>query len=273
MTGLRSLLFNLFFYGWTTVCCLAGLPLLLGPRAGIYYLGRVWVHPTLLALRVLCGLKHEVRGLEHLPEGPVLIAAKHQSAWDTMIFSILLWDHAFVLKQELMRLPLFGLYLRHAGLIPVDRRGGAKALRKMVAAARAVAAQGRPMVIFPEGTRVAPEQHVPYQPGVAALYSQLQVPVVPVALNSGLYWRRNSFWKLPGTITLEFLPPIPPGLQRKDFLARLEQAIEGRSRALAGGPERPPALSPASTPGTPPAPRGAESPAEGAGERKSPAQK
>jgi len=231
MTALRSLLFNVFFYGWTSLCVIVGLPLLLGPRKGIYVLG------------------------------PVLIAAKHQSAWDTIIFSVLLWDHSFVLKQELMRIPLFGLYLWRAGLIPVDRRGGAKALRRMVAAAKQVAAQRRPMVIFPEGTRVAPEQQRPYHPGVAALYGQLQVPVVPVALNSGLFWRRNSFWKLPGTITLEFLPQIPPGLRRKDFLARLEQAIEGRSRALAGAPA--PALNQ-------PAP---ESAAESRIESKSPAQK
>ncbi|WP_193367197.1 lysophospholipid acyltransferase family protein [Pelagibius marinus] len=261
MTALRSFLFNVFFYGWTALCVIVGLPLLLGPRKGIYVLGRVWSHPILAALRLICGLKHQVRGRENLPEGPVLIAAKHQSAWDTIIFSILLWDHSFVLKQELMRIPLFGLYLWRAGLIPVDRRGGAKALRKMVAAAKRVAAQGRPMVIFPEGTRVAPEQQRPYQPGVAALYGQLQVPVVPVALNSGLFWRRNSFWKLPGTITLEFLPQIPPGLQRKDFLARLEQAIEGRSRALAGA---------SSAPLTGPAP---ESAAQSGIESKSPAQK
>ena len=233
MTALRSLLFNAFFYGWTALCVVAGLPLLLGPRAGIYYLGRAWAHPIIAALALLCGLRYRVVGRENLPRGAVLIAAKHQSAWDTIIFSILLWDHSFVLKQELTRIPLFGLYLIRAGLIPVDRKGGAKALRKMVAAAKAAAALGRPIVIFPEGTRVAPEQHRPYQPGVAALYGQLQVPVVPVALNSGVFWRRNSFWKRPGTITLEFLPAIEPGLQRRDFLTRLEAAIEGRSRVLA----------------------------------------
>ncbi len=232
MTALRSLLFNVFFYGWTAVCVVIGLPLLLGPRIGIYYLGRAWAHPIIFALRLICGLRHQVRGRENLPVGPVLLAAKHQSAWDTIIFSILLWDHSFVLKQELLRIPLFGLYLSRAGLIPVDRKGGAKALKKMVAEAKAVTAAGRPIVIFPEGTRVAPDQHRPYQPGVAALYGQLEVPVVPVALNSGLFWRRNSFWKQPGCITLEFLPPIPPGLPRKDFLARLATAIEGRSRAL-----------------------------------------
>ena len=232
--AVRSLLFNGFFYAWTTICVVLGLPLLLGPRVGIYYLGRVWAHPILGALDLFCGLRHEVRGREHLPEGAVLIAAKHQSAWDTIIFSILLWDHAFVLKRELLWVPLFGLYLARAGLIAVDRRGGAKALRKVVADARKAAALGRPIVIFPEGTRVAPDQHRPYQPGVAALYKQLGLPVVPVALNSGLFWRRRSFLKQPGTITLEFLPPIAPGLPRKEFLAQLEQMIEGRSRALAG---------------------------------------
>jgi 1-acyl-sn-glycerol-3-phosphate acyltransferase len=237
MTALRSLLFNVFFYGWTAVCVVLGLPLLLGPRIWIYYLGRVWAHPIIFALRLLCGLKYRVVGRENLPQGPVLLAAKHQSAWETIIFSILLWDHCFVLKRELLRLPLFGLYLARAGLIPVDRKGGSKALRQMVATAKDVAAAGRPIVIFPEGTRVAPDQQRPYHPGVAALYSQLDIPVVPVALNSGLFWRRNSFWKQPGTITLEYLPPIPPGQPRKDFLQQLETAIEGRSRALlADGP-------------------------------------
>lgn len=237
MTALRSLLFNIFFYGWTTLCVVLGLPLLLGPRIWIYYLGRVWAHPIIFALRLFCGLKYRVLGRENLPDGPVLLAAKHQSAWETIIFSILLWDHSFVLKQELLRLPLFGLYLARAGLIPVDRQGGSKALRKMVAAARRVVAAGRPIVIFPEGTRVAPDQHRPYHPGVAALYTQLDIPVVPVALNSGLYWRRKSFWKMPGTITLEYLPAIPPGQPRRVFLDKLEQAIEGRSRALlAEGP-------------------------------------
>lgn len=232
MTALRSLLFNVFFFGWTTICVIAGLPLLLGPRIGIYYLGRVWAHPIIAALGLICGLHYRVRGLENLPEGAALIAAKHQSAWDTIIFSILLWDHSFVLKRELIRIPLFGLYLARAGLIPVDRSGGSKALRKMVAAAKQVAAAARPIVIFPEGTRVAPDQHQPYQPGVAALYSQLKIPVVPVALNSGVFWGRRSVWKQPGTITLEFLPPIETGLPRKAFLQQLEQAIEGRSRAL-----------------------------------------
>ena len=233
MTLLRSLTFNIFFYLWTTVIVVFGLPLMLGPRSGLYHLGRLWVRVTMAALRLLCGLRYQVRGLEHLPQGGCLVAAKHQSAWDTLIFSLLLWDHSFVLKQELTWIPLFGLYLLRAGLVPVDRKGGSKALRKMVAQARRVIEQGRPIVIFPEGTRVAPGQHRPYHPGVAALYGQLAVSVVPVALNSGLFWGRRSFAKRSGVITLEFLPRIEPGLHRKEFLQRLEAAIESRSRALA----------------------------------------
>ena len=233
MSLLRSLAFNVFFYSWTTVIVTAGLPLLLGPRSGVYHLGRLWVRVTMAGLALICGLRYEVRGLERLPKGAFLVAAKHQSAWDTLIFSLLLWEHSFILKQELTWIPLFGLYLLRAGLVPVDRQGGSKALRKMIAKAKAVAADGRPLVIFPEGTRVAPGERRPYHPGVAALYGQLGIGVVPVALNSGLFWGRRSFVKRPGTILLEFLPRIDPGLSRKEFLQQLEASIEGSSTALA----------------------------------------
>ena len=233
MSLLRSLAFNVFFYSWTTLIVTAGLPLLLGPRSGLYHLGRLWVRVTMAGLALICGLRYEVRGLERLPKGAFLVAAKHQSAWDTMIFSLLLWEHSFILKQELTWIPLFGLFLLRAGLVPVDRQGGSKALRKMIAKAKAVAADGRPLVIFPEGTRVAPGERRPYHPGVAALYGQLDISVVPVALNSGLFWGRRSFMKRPGTILLEFLPVIAPGLNRKEFLQQLEATIEGCSTALA----------------------------------------
>ena len=229
---LRSALFNAAFYIWTVGMVILFLPALLLPWQVTVWGQRRWARGVNGLMRVLAGIDVEIRGRENLPAGGCIVASKHQSAWDTIIFSILLWDHSFVLKQELLRIPLFGLYLSRAGLIPVDRQGGSKALRKMVSTARQVAAAGRPIVIFPEGTRVAPDQKLPYHPGVAALYSQLNIPVVPVALNSGLFWRRNSFWKLPGTITLEFLAPIPPGLPRREFLQQLESAIEGRSRAL-----------------------------------------
>lgn len=235
MTALRSLLFNVFFYGWTSLCVIVGLPLLLGPRKGIYVLGRVWAHPILAALRLICGLKHQVRGRENLPEGPVLIAAKHQSAWDTLIWHQILDDPAIVMKRELLFIPIYGLLCLKTRMLAVDRRGGTAALKHLIAQARQAVADGRPIVIFPQGTRTAPGRPVdqaPYQPGVSALYRALDVPAVPVALNSGLFWPRRSFRRRPGTIVLEFLPPIAPGLTRRDFEAELRARIEPATTRL-----------------------------------------
>jgi 1-acyl-sn-glycerol-3-phosphate acyltransferase len=234
MIFLRSLLFNLLFFGWTSVMFLLSLPALLLPAGAVWGLGRVWVCGVLLLLRLAVGLSHEVRGLENRPEGAALFAAKHQSAWDTLIFALLLERPAIVLKQELLSVPLFGWYMRKCRMIPVDRKGRGAALKRMAAAARNRAAHGRPILIFPQGTRVAPGTHRGYQPGVAALYGALNLPVVPVALNSGLFWGRRSFHKQPGRIVLEFLPPIPPGLERREFMNHLEAAIEGAANRLAG---------------------------------------
>ena len=234
MIFFRSLLFNLLFFAWTAVMFLLSLPALLLPAGATWALGRVWVHGVVLLLRLVVGLSHEVRGREHRLERAALFAAKHQSAWDTLIFALLLDRPAIVLKQELLNVPLFGWYMRKCRMIPVDRKGRAKALKQMSAAARDRAAAGRPILIFPEGTRVAPGQHRDYHPGVAALYGALGLPVVPVALNSGLYWGRRSFHKRPGRIVVEFLPPIPAGLERREFMGRLETAIEGAANRLAG---------------------------------------
>ncbi len=233
MTALRSLVFNLLFFIWATVCHLLSLPLLVFPRRATELSGRYWVKSSLWLLRLICGLRHEIHGRENLIDGACIIAAKHQSAWDTLIFSQFVERPSYVMKQELRWFPLFGLFLMKLGIVAVDRSGGAKALRRMVAQARRYTEQGRPIVVFPEGTRTAPGQHRPYHPGVAALYLQLGVPVVPIALNSGLFWSRRSFLKYPGVITLEILPPIPPGLGRKAFLKELEARIEGASRRLA----------------------------------------
>lgn len=234
MIFIRSLLFNAAFYLWTSVMFLLSLPALLLPVGAVWGLGRVWVCGTVLLLRIFVGLTHEVRGLAHRLPGAALYAVKHQSAWDTLIFALLLDRPAIVLKQELLNLPLFGWYMRKCRMIPVDRKGRAAALRRMAADARDRASAGRPILIFPEGTRVAPGHRRPYQPGAAALYAALGLPVVPVALNSGLFWGRRSFHKLPGEIVVEFLPPIAPGLDRRIFMARLEDAIETAADRLAG---------------------------------------
>ena len=232
MTTLRSLLFNLLFALWTAFIFIVSLPTLVMPLAAAWWMGGLWVRGALLLLRVTVGLGHRVHGAEHRGAGPAIYAAKHQSAWDTLVFPLLLDKPAYVLKQELIRVPLFGAYLKQCGMIPVDRQGGGSALKQMLRAARAAVVQGRSILIYPEGTRTPPGERRPYQPGVAALYGDLGIPVVPVVLNSGLFWGRRAFHKRPGTITIEFLPPIAPGLPRREFMQELQNRMEGASERL-----------------------------------------
>jgi 1-acyl-sn-glycerol-3-phosphate acyltransferase len=239
MSRVRSLVFNIAFVGWTFLLGLVGLPLLWAPRPAVMRFGRFWARGALALLRWIVGLDHEIRGVERIPAGGCIIAMKHQSAWDTLILPVVLGDPAIVLKRELLRLPFYGWYAARAGSIAVDRAAGASALRPMVAAARLAAAAGRQIVIFPEGTRTVPGARLPYQPGVAALYQALALPLVPAALNSGLFWARRSFVKYPGRIVLEFLDPIPPGRPRRRLMAELEERIETAAAALAREAGRP----------------------------------
>jgi len=232
MSWVRALAFNIAFFGVTALLGLTALPLLLAPRETVMRFGRFWARCVLALLKAIVGLDGEIRGAEHLPRGACLIAMKHQSAWDTLILPIVLGDPAVIIKRELLWLPLYGWYASRAGSIAIDRRGGAGALRRMVAAARKAVSAARPIVIFPEGTRTAPGQHLTYQPGVAALYQALAVPLVPAAVNSGLYWGRRSFAKRPGRIVLSFIEPIPPGLPRREMMVELEARIERTTREL-----------------------------------------
>ena len=232
MSWARAFAFNFAFFAWTAICGIAGLPFLLTPRAVTMRFGRFWAVGVLTLLRAIVGLEHEIRSLERLPRDGCIIAMKHQSAWDTLILPVVLCNPAVVLKRELLLLPFYGWYAARAGSIAIDRKAGAGALRRMLAEARPIAASGRPIVIFPEGTRSAPGERRPYQPGVAALYQALALPVVPAAVNSGLYWRRRSFMKHPGRIVLEFLDPIPPGLPRAELMSELERRIETATAVL-----------------------------------------
>jgi 1-acyl-sn-glycerol-3-phosphate acyltransferase len=226
MIWVRGLAFNVAFFSWTAIAGTIGLPFLIAPRGVTMRFGRFWAHIVLVLLRIIVGLDHEIRGLDRIPRGGCIIAMKHQSAWDTLILHVVLSDFAAVVKRELLLVPFYGWYAARAGSIAINRKGGASALRRLVAAARPVAAQGRPIVIFPEGTRVAPGARLPYQPGVAALYQALALPLVPAAVDSGYFWGRRSFVKRPGRIVLEFLDPIPPGWPRRRVMAELEQRIE-----------------------------------------------
>lgn len=237
MLALRSLLFNAIFYTFAVSLVILWTPTLLLPRRAAVKGIEIWATVTMRLLRI-AGISVEIRGREHLPQGAALIASKHQSAWDTMAFHAVLDDPTFVMKRELFRIPFYGWHIRRAGMIGIDRTAGARGLRDMVAQARRYATEGRPIVIFPEGTRVAPGERLPYRPGVAALYAQLDLPCVPVALNSGLFWPRRKFVRRPGRMVLEFLPVLPPGLNRKEFAVKLETAIETASDRLlreAGG--------------------------------------
>lgn len=232
MSWARAFAFNIVFVLWTVLVGILALPVLALPRRVNMGFGRFWAGSVLVLLRVFVGLDYEVRGRERLPLGGCVVALKHQSAWDALILPIVLGDPAVVVKRELLWLPIYGWYAGRAGAIAIDRKGGAGALRRMVAAARPALAAGRPVVIFPQGTRAAPGARLPYQPGVAALYQALGVPLVPAAVNSGLYWGRRSFLKRKGNIVIEFLDPIPPGRPRRALMDEIESRIESATAAL-----------------------------------------
>ena len=229
---LRSFFFNVGWYVGTTILAIAGSPILLMPRRFVVAWSLVWIDFCLWWLRVTCRLTHRVSGAENLPTGPVIFACKHQSSWETLAFSRLFPGAATVMKRELVLIPIVGWAMARAGNIAVERGDGAKALRGLVKQAKATLEEGRSILIFPEGTRVAVGDEKPYQVGTAALYRQLGVPVVPVALNSGLFWGRRKFIKWPGVIDVEILPAIPPGLGRDVFMGTLRERIEGATNRL-----------------------------------------
>ena len=233
MLRLRSLLFNVAFYAWTTGLLLATLPFyFFVSQDRAMNVVRLWTRVTLWLLRVVAGTTHEVRGLDNLPQGGALIACKHQSAWETLALVPILANPTYVMKAELRRIPVFGAYTGKAGMIHVDRKGKTAALRALAERAREEIAKGRQVIMFPEGTRRPPGAAPDYQTGIALLYKTLGVPVVPAALNSGLYWPRRKLTRHPGTIILEFLPAIPAGLDSKSFLARLESTVEAATDRL-----------------------------------------
>ena len=254
MTLLRSACYHLLFIAWTLALAVLYLPLLLGPRLAVQRAAGLWVRGALALQRAVLGLAFELRGAENLPRGAAIVAAKHQSAWETLVFHALLPDPVFVLKKELLWLPFIGWYLTKSGQIAIDRGAGMKALSGMARRARAALAHGRQVIVFPEGHRQPPGVAGDYLPGIAMLYADPgtteEVPVIPVALNSGLFWRRNAFLRRAGTIVMEVLPPMPPGLERREFLDELRRRIEGATRALEAEalrrfPELPPLAAPA----------------------------
>jgi 1-acyl-sn-glycerol-3-phosphate acyltransferase len=228
----RSILFNALFYVNITVRMLVALPTIVLPYAFLHGVLRRYARSSLWLLRVICGTTVEWRGREKIPDGSCIVACKHQSAWETFALFEILDDPTYVLKRELMWVPLFGWLARRAGMIPIDRGARISALGRMAARARTEIARGRQIVIFPEGTRRAPGAEPRYLSGVAYLYAETGLACVPVALNSGLFWPRRSWRRLPGTVLVEVLDPIPPGLDRRAFLARLQSVTEAATARL-----------------------------------------
>jgi 1-acyl-sn-glycerol-3-phosphate acyltransferase len=233
---LRSLIFNILFYLVFLFWVVVALPTFLLPRSKMMRVASWWATSTILLMRAICNIKVEFRGLEKIPKGPLVVASKHQSMWETI--SLLRFFEApfFAVKRELKFVPIFGLFLIKTNMIAIDRSAGSRALIKMARRAADEVRRGRQFVIFPEGTRTAPGAPPRYKSGVALIYADCGVPCLPVALNSGLFWRRRTFMRYPGTLVVEFLDPLPPGLPRQEFLSRLQSTIEEASdRLVAAG--------------------------------------
>lgn len=233
---LRSTIFNIGFYIGTALILLLAMPLLLGKRSWAMTAMTLHAHFVLWWMKLIIGTKIEIRGLKHLqPFGgkrPVLIASKHQSAWETFAFPTILNDPALVLKQELLSIPVYGWFCQKLDMIPIRRERASLALKGMIIEAEKRKIQNREILIFPEGTRMLPGSPPNYKSGILKLYESLDIPCIPVALNSGLYWPKATSKRYKGTIIIEFLPPIQPGLDRKHFKAELQGAIEQKCEQL-----------------------------------------
>jgi len=224
MLVLRSTLFAIVFYAWTVIAVLLSFPMSLFGTRAVRACAHGWARGHHWCARWILGIRTRVEG-PRLPSGPVLVAVKHQSMYETLEMLLLLNEPAIVLKHELAAIPLWGWVVRRYGSIPIDRAGGAASLRKMMRAAEAAIAEGRPILIFPEGTRVPPGETPPLLSGFAGLYRALKLPVVPVALDSGYLSPKGSFLKRPGIITFRFGDPIPPGLPRGEIETAVHEAI------------------------------------------------
>ena len=232
MVLIRSIAFNALFYLNLLVHFIAAIPTLAMPHQAIVAVMKFWAHTNFWLLRVVCGVACEFRGIEKIPTGALLIASKHQSLWETFALITLFADPAFILKRELMWIPFYGWYAWKAGMIPVSRGKRAQALADMTNSARQELNRGRQILIFPEGTRRAPGAAPAYKFGVAHLYGETGVACLPVALNSGLFWPRRSFRRYPGTIVVEILDPVAPGLSKQQLIDELARVIEPATARL-----------------------------------------
>ena len=228
----RSIAFNVLFYLNTALYLVAALPTFVLPYRAIIAVAKSWGRTNQVLLRLVAGIDCEIRGLEKLPRGPLIVAAKHQSAWETFALLPLFDNPFFIMKRELQWIPIFGWLTIKGRMVPVDRGAGSAALAAMAERARIELSSSRQLIIFPEGTRRPPGAEPKYKFGVAHLYAAEGVPCVPIALNSGLFWPRRSILRYPGTVIVEILDPIMPGLGRDEFFRRLQDTIEPATARL-----------------------------------------
>jgi 1-acyl-sn-glycerol-3-phosphate acyltransferase len=235
---LRSLVYNVLFYVLLIFWMVVAIPTFLMPPWAVMVVAKAWARSSIWLLRVVCRTKVDYRGVEKIPSGPLIVASKHQSMWETFALLQFFDSPLFIYKRELGWIPFFGWYLVKANMIGVDRDGGMRSLMEMARRAPAEVRRGRQLVIFPEGTRRAVDAPPSYKTGVGQIYVNSGVPCLPVALNSGLFWPRRTFMRYPGTLVVEFLDPLPPGLSRKEFSARVSAAIEDATARLVAAARR-----------------------------------
>ncbi|RCL01530.1 MAG: 1-acyl-sn-glycerol-3-phosphate acyltransferase [Candidatus Tokpelaia sp. JSC085] len=250
MLIIRSLLFKVSFLTITIIQMVLVAPIYFFlPHKLVWIIPRIWVRTVLWLEKYIAGTTYDIEGVEHLPKGACIIAAKHQSIWETLTLVLHINDPTFVLKRELMWLPGLGWFLAKVGMIPINRGTPLKALKRILKGARKMAMANRQIVIFPEGTRQPPGARPDYKSGIFPIYSELNLPVIPVALNSGLYWPKQYFHCYPGVIRCRILPAIKPGLEKREFMSRLEGMIEDACDALliaAANDHTPPFMPPTS---------------------------
>jgi 1-acyl-sn-glycerol-3-phosphate acyltransferase len=229
---IRSLIFNCLFYLNLIALLVVALPTLAMPRRAIFAVARIWARTSLWLLRVICKTHVEIRGRENIPTAPFILAAKHQSIWETFVLTLLSDDFCYILKRELLYLPFFGWYLWKSDQVAIDRKSGSSALVQAAESMKRVFADKRVLFIFPEGTRRPAGAPPKYKFGVAFLYDQSGAACLPVALNSGLFWARRSWLRRPGTIIIDILTPIAPGLDKDVFFELLQERLETASEQL-----------------------------------------
>lgn len=236
MIWFRSALYMVWFVGATVALGVVGIGVRLFAPDRALWLATLWTRSLLAGARVICGIRIVVIGRENLPEGAALIASQHQSAFDTLVWLQIVPKVSYVYKAELARIPLMGPMLAPAGQIPLDRGASFAAIKGLLRGAERAVAQGRQIVIFPEGTRVDPGAVVALRPGVAALAARTGLPVIPVSTDSGRRWGRRAFLKRPGVIHVVIGPPIPHNHGQADLLVALRQAwTAGAARIPACG--------------------------------------